>query len=98
MSNYGKIDPEVAEAIIKNYIESSKRRTAPNPFRQWVNPIRRGIDYQSTARKIFMVDKLPEVKCPECGYRFGLIYDHDSGEIHPNNGCPLGHVYNVMEV
>ena len=104
MNKFGKndgIDPKVKARIIGEYIKSSKsekKDIRPSLARALLGPIRQRLDYQSIGRKTFAVDQLPEEKCPECGYVFGVIYDHDTGIIHPDNGCSLGHIYNVMEV
>jgi len=94
MNKQKEIDLKTKEQIILEYLKNSEIR------RKFVGrslvPLRRGIDYQSVARKTFMVDELPKIKCPECGHEFSLYYDKD-GMPHPDNGCSLGHIYNVME-
>lgn len=87
MNNSPNIDPKVKEQIIKNYLESTKGKQ--KLAESLVAPLRRRLDYQSVARKTFLVEELPMVTCPECDSKF-------NGE-HPDNGCSLGHIYNIME-
>jgi hypothetical protein len=46
------------------------------------------MNISSVAKQAFSVE--PFTKCSECGSEFH--------ELHPDNGCSLGHVYNIMEV
>lgn len=96
MNDRERIDPKLAEQIIQKYIESSRGIGRRQFIGRSLVPLRRGIDYQSVARKTLMVDELPKIKCPECGHEFSLYYDA-GGAPHPENGCSLGHIYNVME-
>jgi hypothetical protein len=50
---------------------------------QDADPIRRGIDYQSTAKPTFLVHS-----CPECGRPYV--------DEHPDNGCVYADVINTM--
>jgi hypothetical protein len=51
-------------------------------------PLRRRMSMNSVARQAFSVE--PLIKCSGCGCEFS--------ELHPDNGCLLGHVHNIMEI
>lgn len=53
-----------------------------------IAPIRQRMGMSSVAKQAFSVE--PLVKCSEC--------DTEFHGLHPDNGCSLGHVYNIMEV
>ena len=89
MNKHGKIDSKVKEEIIKKYLETPRGRT--NLAAAMAAPLRRSMNYSSIARSAFAVDRLPDIKCPECGCKHTV-------DRHPDNDCSLGHVYNVMEV
>jgi len=84
------MDPGSKEKLelIKKFIfalpKIERRRVAPSPYAgSW-----RPIDYQSSARKTFFVTSVMRT-CPECEKAyFG---------VHPDNGCPMAAVEEVME-
>jgi len=52
-----------------------------------IAPLRQRMGMSSVAKQAFSVE--PLIKCPECECEFH--------ELHPDNDCALGHIYNVME-
>jgi len=86
--NGDAIDPAVKEKILKEYLENPGART--RLAQSMAAPIRRNIDYQSTARKVFSVDQMgPKHSCPSCG----MGWDDDA-HVHDDEECA---VYRVHE-
>jgi hypothetical protein len=81
------ISNEDKQEIIKKFIESPKGRS--KLASSLIAPLRRSMDYTSIARKAFNVQPLPEITCPSCNTKIW-------GE-HPDNGCVMEPIYNVME-
>ncbi len=50
-------------------------RIPRNPLADYINPLRRGIDYKSVGRKVFLVEELP-TKCPVCAAEVVNLEEH----------------------
>jgi len=85
--NHDSIDPKVKAAIIKKYLETPKGRT--KLAAAMVQPLKHRMSMGSVASRAFTTEPIVS-KCPECNQEFQGM--------HPEDDCPLGHVYNIMEV
>jgi hypothetical protein len=75
-----KISQELRDALIARAIETPtiRRRLGES----LAMPLRNRMDYQSVARKTFIVDQLPGFHCAECGFHHA-----DKDHVHSDEEC-----------
>lgn len=88
VSEKPKIDPALVQKMLEQYMGNpGSRTTLANAMAQ---PLRARRDYQSVARKAFLVDQMgPKHRCRECS----MGWDDDA-YVHDDNDCAI---YRVIE-
>ena len=79
-------DPKFLADVLKKCTETDMGRS--KLAQAMIAPLRARRDYASIARKVFTTEPIMTT-CPECNCEFH--------EEHPDNGCSLGHIHNIME-